>query len=66
MSMTPLALMSVEKPIIPVIDWMLKDHANGLEVAVGKNRSGTGLPEGSPLTADQVLAAAEAVLGTLG
>ena len=41
-------------------------YANGLEVAVGKNRSGTGLPEGSPLTADQVLAAAEAVLGTLG
>ena len=41
-------------------------YANGLEVAVGKNRSGTGLPEGSQLTADQVLAAAEAVLGTLG
>lgn len=37
-------------------------YGNGLEVAVGKDQSATGLPEGAPLTADQLFAAAQAVL----
>jgi len=37
-------------------------YGNGLEVAVGKDQSATGLPEGAPLTADQLSAAAQAVL----
>ena len=37
-------------------------YANGLEVAVGQDRSGIGLPDSSQLTADQLLAAADAVL----
>jgi len=41
-------------------------YADGLEVAVGKDQSGTGLPEGAPLTADQLLAVAQAVLGAQG
>ncbi len=41
-------------------------YAGGLGVAVGKDQSGSGLPEGDPLTADQLLAAAQAVLGVLG
>ena len=41
-------------------------YAGGLGVAVGKDQSGSGLPEGDPVTEDQLLAAAEAVLGALG
>jgi hypothetical protein len=41
-------------------------YADGLEVAVGKDQSGTGLPEGAPLTADQLLAVAQAVLAAFG
>jgi hypothetical protein len=41
-------------------------YAGGLEVAVRKDQSGSGLPEGDPVTEDQLLAAAEAVLGALG
>jgi len=37
-------------------------YGDGLEVAVGKDQSATGLPEGAPLTADQLSAAAQAVL----
>jgi len=41
-------------------------YADGLEVAVGKDQSGTGLPEGAPLTADQLQAVAQAVLAAFG
>ena len=41
-------------------------YANGREVAVGTDRSATGLPEGDPLTAEQLLAAAQAVLAAVG
>ena len=41
-------------------------YGNGLEVAVGKDRSSAGLPEGDPLSADQLLAAAQAVVGAQG
>jgi len=41
-------------------------YAGGLEVAVRKDQSGSGLPEGDPVTEDQLLVAAQAVLGALG
>lgn len=41
-------------------------YAGGLGVAVGKDQSGSRLPEGDPVTEDQLLAAAQAVLGALG
>ena len=41
-------------------------YANGREVAVGKDRWATGLPQGDPLTAEQLLAAAQAVLAAVG
>ncbi len=41
-------------------------YGNGLEVAVGKDRSPGALPEGDPLSADQLLAAAQAVLAAQG
>lgn len=40
-------------------------YANGLEVAVARDHSGTGPPHGDQLTADQLLATAQAVLGAL-
>jgi len=41
-------------------------YGGGLEVAVGKDLLGTGLPAGAPVGADQLLAAAQAVLGAQG